>query len=353
MNTLRDTITVLTWDPVCRRSVSLARQLGRPLHTVHYLWYRRPWIAPIKYVAQTIKTFFVLRRERPEVVLISNPPPFSVLAVYAYCRLFGGRYVMDSHTGVFFEAKWRWLGFLNRFLSRRALFTIVTNDHLKSLVESWGAAAFVLEDALPDLAATGGSAQVDRSKFNVAAIFSFYEDEPIEEMLAVSDLPPDVHVYVTGDHSRVPGRITGGISDQVTLTGFLRDEDYAALLHQCDAVVVLCTRPHTMLCGAYEAATAGKPLATSDWPEMRAYFRRGTVFVDNSTASIEHAIRTLQQNREEFTREMRTLRGELQTAWDTKFLECVARMTGGGATTRRRVVSSTRANEHPYVTAKP
>jgi glycosyltransferase involved in cell wall biosynthesis len=318
-------ITVLTWDPVCRRSTTLASQLGQPLHTIHYLWYRKPWIAPIKYVAQTIKTFVVLRRERAQIVLVSNPPPFSVLAVYIYCRLFGARYVMDSHTGAFFEAKWTWLMWLHRFLARRAVLTLVTNEHLKSIVEAWGARALVLEDALPELRPAGSpDIALDAAAFNIVAIFSFYEDEPIEEMLAVRDLPPDVRIYVTGDSSGVKGDRVARLSPQVTLTGFLSEADYASLLHECDAVIVLCTRPHTMLCGAYEAAAAGKPLITSDWPEMGRYFSKGTLFVDNSTASIEEACKLVRERRGALTREMGDLRIELQEDWKQKFAACIA-----------------------------
>ena len=317
-------ITVLTWDPVCRRSVSLAKQLGQPLHTVHYLLYRRPWIAPFKYVAQTIKTFIVLRQERARTILVSSPPPFSVLAVYVYCCIFGTRYVMDAHTGVFFEPKWTWLLWLTRFLSRRALFTIVTNEHLKQVVESWGASAFVLEDALPELPAGAGSLKLDPSTFNVVAVFSFYEDEPIDEMLSVKQLSPDVRIYMTGDHSRVKTK-SAGRSEQLTLTGFLSEQDYASLLQPVRRRPRALHRPHTMLCGAYEAAAAGKPLVTSDWSDMRAYFRSGTVFVDNSTASIEEAIRIGR------TSGGTNWRGKcarcavrLQSAWQRKFADCVA-----------------------------
>ena len=323
MNRSSRPITILTWDPVCRRSVTLAHALGQPLHTVHYLWYRRPWIAPVKYLAQTVKTYFVLRRERARTVLVSNPPVFAVLAVYCYCRLSGARYVVDAHTGVFFERKWRWLLWLTRFLSRRAVLTIVTNAHLAQVVESWGAAAFVLEDGLPQLQTHGPAFPLDPSTFNVAAVFSFYEDEPIESMLAVSDLPPSVRIYITGD-SRAWTSQAAAISAQMTLTGFLSEHDYASLLQQCDAVIVLCTRPHTMLCGAYEAAAAGKPLVTSDWPEMRAYFNQGTIFVGNSTRSIEDAIRLAYGKRQDLAREMCVLRDALQGAWREKLATCVA-----------------------------
>lgn len=320
-------VCILTWDPVCRRSVSIAERLGIPLKTIHYLWYRRPWIAPLKYMVQGMVTLRWLCQERPAVTIISNPPLFGVLTVYIYCALWGGCYVVDSHTGVFFERKWRWLGFLNRFLSRHAYFTIVTNAFLQRKVEAWGARALVLEDPLPQLPVPQTCYPLDASGFNIAAIFSFYEDEPVEEMLAVRNLPQDVRLYITGNSARVGKSARAAMSDQLVLTGFLSESDYASLLRQCHAVLVLCTRPHTMLCGAYEAATCGKPLVTSTWPEMQAYFHQGTIFVENTTAGIEKGIQEVYKRRAELSHEMVKLSAELAQQWEAKFAHCVRLLT--------------------------
>ena len=322
----RNAIRVLTWDPVCRRSASIAERLGESLKTIHYLWYRRPWIAPLKYVLQGIATLVWLRRERPATVMVSNPPLFSVLAVYLYCAIYGGQYVVDSHTGVFYEPKWTWLSFLNRFLSRHACFTIVTNAHLKQHVESWGARAAVLEDPLPVLPQSDVSYPVDPSCFNIIGIFSFYEDEPVEEMLAVRHLPPNVRIYITGDHSKLKPELSHSISDQIVLTGFLSDADYVALLRQCDAALVLCTRPHTLLCGAYEAVAGAKPVITSESEDMRAYFSKGTVFVENTPAGIEQGIADVQQWHVNLVHEVIELRKEIDQHWENRFANCLAQL---------------------------
>src|SRR5262245_51952465 len=240
-------IHVLTWDPVCQRSASIAEQLGKPLETIHYLWYRRPWVAPLKYPLQAVMTWRSLFRRRPGVVMVSNPPPFAAWSAWVYCALTGSKLVVDAHTGVFLEPKWRPFLPLNRFLMRRATLTIVTNEALRKTVAYWGARAFVLPDPLPTPAHAPGWFPVDAGRFNVAAVFSFYEDEPIEEMLTLR-LPPGIRVYVTGDDRRVPQRLRAQLSPQVTLCGFLPRAEYDALLASCDAVLVLCTRPHTLLC---------------------------------------------------------------------------------------------------------
>lgn len=94
-------VAVLTWDPVCQRSVSLAQRLREPLETIHYLGYRRPWMAPIKYPLQAATTWEWLQRRRPAAVMVSNPPPFAAGVVWAYCAPRNIPFIIDAHTGVF------------------------------------------------------------------------------------------------------------------------------------------------------------------------------------------------------------------------------------------------------------
>lgn len=310
---------ILTWDPVCTRSVSLAAHMGKPLHTIHYLKYRRPLLAPVKYPMQFVATMRRLGRLRPDVTLVSNPPPFAALTAWLHHRMHGGHFVVDAHTGVFLEPKWKPFAPLNRFLMRRAALTLVTNKGLCDIVERWGGRPFILPDPLPTLSPASVRFPFEANRFNVSAVFSFYEDEPVDEFLAVRQLPEDMRIFVTGDSSRAARR---NLSPSVHLTGFLDRPMYDALLQQSDAAVVLCTRPHTMLCGAYEAAAAGKPLVTSESDAMRSEFRRGTVFVENTTAGIERGLREIRDRHATLAREMQALAAEMASTWSTTFKAC-------------------------------
>ncbi|MCC6848702.1 MAG: glycosyltransferase [Deltaproteobacteria bacterium] len=312
-------LEMLTWDPVCQRSTSFAERLQQTLHTVHYLAYRRPIVAPIKYPMQFVSTLRLLKKLRPDVTVVSNPPPFAALTAWLHHRAYGGAFVVDAHTGVFLEPKWKPFVPLNKFLMRHALMTLVTNEGLSDIIRGWGGRPFVLPDPLPSLDARGTKFPFRSGRFNVAAIFSFYEDEPVDELLAIRDLPEDLDVYVTGDSSRVSARTRARMSPRIHLTGFLDRRSYDALLQQADAAMVLCTRPHTMLCGAYEAASTGLPLVTSDSEAMAAVFRRGTIFTANTTQGIEHALREVRRRHGELADEMQRLRAELHDDWNARF----------------------------------
>lgn len=321
---------LLSWDPVCQRSDSISAETGVPLRTIHYLAYRRPWIAPFKYVLQAVATFAWLVRRKPALVVVTSPPPFAAVVVRAWCALSGTRYAIDAHTGIFLEPKWRPFQPLSRSLSRGAVLTIVTNDALRETVESWGGRGFVLPDPLPDPPPERERFPLDPTKVNVAAVFSFYEDEPVDEMLAVANLPDDMHVWITGDSSRVSERQRASLSPRVTLTGFLSRASYDSLLSRCDAVIVLCTRPHTLLCGAYEAVAAHKPLVTSESDAMRHHFRKGVVWTGNSTAEIEAALRQVAARRDELAAEMREADREMRADWQRTCDRLLDDLSSGG-----------------------
>ncbi|MFM7734358.1 MAG: glycosyltransferase, partial [Alphaproteobacteria bacterium] len=214
--------------------------------------------------------------------------------------------------------------------SRGAVLTIVTNDALRETVESWGGRGFVLPDPLPDPPPERERFPLDPTKVNVAAVFSFYEDEPVDEMLAVASLPDDMHVWITGDSSRVSERQRASLSPRVTLTGFLSRASYDSLLSRCDAVIVLCTRPHTLLCGAYEAVAAHKPLVTSESDAMRHHFRKGVVWTGNSTAEIEAALRQVAARRDELAAEMREADREMRADWQRTCDRLLDDLSSGG-----------------------
>ena len=67
-----------------------------------------------------------------------------------------------------------------------------------------------------------------------------------------------------GDLGRWPANLTA--------TGFLSDDDYWRQLRVRPSIVVLTTRPATLLSGGYEAMAVGRPLVISDHGVLRDYF---------------------------------------------------------------------------------
>jgi glycosyltransferase involved in cell wall biosynthesis len=312
---MKDRVLFIAWAAHNRRSQLLAEKFHIPLHLVFSLK-RRFYLAPLRYVLQTIKTFIVLFRDKPDVVFVQNPPIFSVLSVYLYSRLYDAKYIIDDHSAALFGARWRWSLPVHAFLSRRAITTIVTNEYLEAIVKRWRAKTYIVAD-IPTVFPEGKPFTVN-GKFNIAVINTFSSDEPLGEVLKAATFLHDVEFYVTGDPSRAKKEIFRNVPENLSFTGFLPDEDYFGLLRAVDAIMVLTTRNHTMQRGACEAVSLGKPIITSDWPLLRTYFNKGTVHVDNSSEDIQKGVLRVLDQKEKLEREILALQKERWREWKAK-----------------------------------
>jgi len=300
--------TFITWYPYCRRSDALAQQIGARSHLVHYLRFKVPWLAPIKYILQTLKTLAILIRERPSQVLVASPPVSAPFVIWLFSRVFDYLFIIDAHSGAFQHVRWTWSLPTQRFLARRALATVVTNEHLASVVRSWGARAELVQDLALDLDPDG--AMISRGGFHAVLVCTYSVDEPVAEVLEAAKLLPQVTFSFTGDPAYMSASLRQNLPANVRLTGFMPDEEYLALLRGADIVISLTKEDHTMQRGGYEAVALGKPLITSHWPLLREVFARGTVHVDNSPQAIVSAIRAIQIDPGCWRRDMARLRQE-------------------------------------------
>jgi len=236
--------------------------------------------------------------------------------VYVYARLWKARYIIDSHTGALLAPWWKWSLPIHAFLSRRAVTTIVTNEHLKAMVDSWGARSFIVGD-IPTTFPEGKPFPVN-GKLSIAVINTFSPDEPLEEVLEAAATLPEVQFYVTGSLIRAKKSLLQNKPDNVEFTGFLPDEEYFGLLRAVQAVMVLTTDNHTMQRGACEAVSLGKPIITSNWPILREYFDKGTIHVDNSAQNIREAVIRMGKEGKRLEDEILTLQQERRQEWQQK-----------------------------------
>jgi hypothetical protein len=312
-------ITFIVWARYHRRSELLAQHLGA---TIHYIYYgRRDQLsqAPVRYFVQALRTWLVLHRERPKIIFVQNPPIFCALVAFFYARCHRARYVIDSHTGAFLSAKWRWSLRLHRWLSRRALATIVHNIDQEKIVKTWGCPYCVI-GFTPGSYLSEEPFPLD-GKFSVAVITEVGEDEWLAEVVDAAVLLPDVCFYITGDSKRIPWPLLMRKPKNCRLTGYLPYGQYVSLLGGVNVVLALNDLDHTLLMGGFEAVSLGKPLITSDWPILRDYFSLGTVYVRNTQQSICEGVRRAQREQTALRQCILLLREQLQDDWDRQFGE--------------------------------
>jgi len=309
----------ITWYPYCRRSDAIAAALGGTSRLIHYLSFKRPLQAPLKYVLQAVATLRTLRHEQPELILVAVPPIFAALPAVWYARRHGARIVVDAHTGIFAHTRWRWLMPLTRAVCARVDAVVVTNAHLQRQVATWGVPSVVIGDVPVHFGPGRPPEACDRPR--VVVVNTFSVDEPVEAILAAARAVGEAQFFVTGDVRAARAVWLKDRPTNLTFTGFLSEEEYAGLLRAADAVVVLTTYDHTMQRGAYEALALGKPLVTSDWPLLRDTFSRGTVHVRNTPAAIAAGIREALAGRERLGAEMQGLRHERGALFATRLAE--------------------------------
>lgn len=89
---------MITWRAGCFRSSATGAALGVP---VHYVWpdARAGKISTLWcYACSVWRTWVILARARPQVVVVANLPVFAVIAVWLAGLVLRHRIVMDVHS---------------------------------------------------------------------------------------------------------------------------------------------------------------------------------------------------------------------------------------------------------------
>ncbi|GAB4334215.1 MAG: hypothetical protein Kow0037_12760 [Calditrichia bacterium] len=307
-------VVFISWQPYCSRSDNIARKLQATSYKIYIEKlgsnYFTVWL---KYLLQSLQTLWLLFRKRPKLVLVMTPPVFACFPVWFYCRLFNASFAIDAHTGVFTNPIWEPVRFLNRFFSKRAKTTIVTNKYLHDLVVSWGAQATIISDVPVKFGPEKERKLSD--KFNITFVCSYTYDEPLKEVLEAAQKLPDVSIYITGNYKSADPELIASKPENVHFTGFLSDEEYVGQLKSSDAVMALTTVDHTMQRGAYEAVYLKRPVITSDFGLLRDTFYKGTVHVKPTVAGIVKGIQEMKQNHDKYLSEVEALCREKLENW--------------------------------------
>lgn len=316
---MREAIPIwITWEHQ-RRSVVLSKEFGTEYQVLVSSKRRLA-----RYVILSLKTARLLIRQRPSLLFVQNP---SMLLAFVAClyRMCSSRtfLIVDRHSNFYPISRSNIVNMahnaLSNFTLERADLTIVTNERLNHLVESLGGKAVVLEDKIPELRKTNDLRL--KGKRNILYICSFDADEPFREVFkAVELLSPDIYVYVSGNYDKIKNKVSlKRIPQNLVLLGFVSDADYVDYLYAVDAVMVLTEWDHTLLCGAYEAICAEKPMILSNKKDLIEYFSKGVVKTENDSRSIAYAIEAAITDKHGLTQEIQTFKAAINVKWQMKF----------------------------------
>jgi len=300
----------ITWEQH-RRTTVLADHFGMKLYTLVHAGSRL-----MRYTVLSLRTFQVLRRERPKCLVVQNPSIVLAFIAWLLRPLFRYSLVVDAHNVAiepYAHAPWvvRWA---TQRLLRAADLTIVTNRFLAEKVAAAGGAPEVLPDKLP--ATPRGADCPSDAQFLAVLIATYAADEPVAEVInAFRQLPPQWELLVTGNWRKHESKLPKPIPANVGFTGFLEDDSYWGLLQRCDAVIDLSLKDDCLVCGAYESVAVSKPLILSDDRAIRDYFSKGTKYAQPTAAHIAECVREMHATLPQMRQEMGELKDSLGVRW--------------------------------------
>ncbi len=255
-----------------------------------------------RYLHSIRRTLARLGAARPRVVIATNPSLVLGILLWAMRRHFGYALVADAHyLGVRSLAGSGLLQRLLDFYNARADLVIVTNEPHARYVRDRGGRAYVCPDPLPQLPAPEPPPRPvpDRSVFLVC---SFDADEPYEAVFtAIASLcARGYSLYVSGNHAKASlgsRRLAG-----VNLLGFVPERQFYAYMRACTLVMDLTTLEDCLVCGAYEALSARKPLIVSDTAALREYFGAAALVTGHAPEEIAASVERAYAEREDLAR---------------------------------------------------
>jgi glycosyltransferase involved in cell wall biosynthesis len=283
------------------RSHTLSRRLGVALQEIHCdggrLW---------RYIRSGRRTVAAIRDNRPEVVIATNPSIVLGFLLLSLRKWYRFKLVSDAHyAGVKAFNAARLLQRLIDFHNSRVDLVIVTNENQARSLTSLGTQAYVCQDPLPDIPRTPRT-RVTPGDRSALLVCSFNQDEPFEAVFeAFSSLQKDgFTLYVSGNYKKAKADLSR--FPWVRLLGFLPSDEYYAYLVSVSVVMDLTTRENCLVCGAYEALAAGKPLIISRTAALKEYFGDAAVLADNTSEAIRESMLSAYARRDELAQKAKT-----------------------------------------------
>jgi glycosyltransferase involved in cell wall biosynthesis len=279
----------ITWEHQIRNK-SMAAMLGADLHVILHGGGRLR-----RYFRCASESLATVRREKPDLVFAPNPSIALNYLLLIARFLYQYTFVTDAHFGGI--TAYNGNHFFQKALdicNRSADLVIVTNKNHASHVKSVGGNALVCEDPLPDLSRYVSGKPADKTVFFIC---SFDVDEPFESVFEAARILEGDHFrfHVSGNYSKVG--IDPTDYPQADFLGFVAEHQFYERLFQSDVVLDLTEHENCLVCGAYEAMAAERPLVTSDRACLREYFDRGVIFTRHDSASIAEAVKAAYRER--------------------------------------------------------
>lgn len=280
----------VTWERQPRNR-SMTKGLGIPLFEI--LSNRGD---VLRYLSCAGRTVRLLVGRKPKVVVCQNPSIVLTVLLLVLRSFLGIRVAIDAHFGGIDAGNGsRASQSLLDWCNRKADLVIVTNSDHADQVARVGGRPFVCPDPLPDLSTFRSDDEEIQKKLFL--ICSFDVDEPYQEVFKAAESLAEegYHLFASGNYRKAG--VVPGDYPHVTMLGFVPEEEFYGHLFSSQVIIDLTDNDNCLVCGAYEAMEAEKPLVLSNKKALRDYFTGGVVFSENRAGPIAEAAKAAYADR--------------------------------------------------------
>lgn len=308
----------VSWE-THRRSRSLAKALRVPIFEIV-----KDGNPVIRYVHSILETTKLFNDRKIRTIFFQNPSIVLSLLLVLTRPIHKKKLVMDAHNAALFpfEGRYKLFQLIAGTIIRKVDVVIVTNRLLSDIVVGLGGNPWIISDPLPKIEKSRNSNRFwhDKRDF-ILLICTWAKDEPYDQVIKAMQFLVDLNIdlRITG---KAPDSIRDVLPGNIILEGFVSYDYYDILISNAKVVVDLTTRESCLVCGAYEAASVGRPCILSDDPVAREVFRGGYLFTNNNAKDIAKKIRESLKSISSFERQM----ADFKENYEKENLENVAKL---------------------------
>lgn len=324
----------ITWTTYSPHSLLLSRAFNSEIFYINNLINSRGifWnlFFLFDYFYKSFKTIKVINEQKPDVVVMQNPPTITPLVIVLYSFIGKFKTVIDSHNGAF-EKPWDTIPFYGWVL-KNADIVLVHNEHLLSKllqIKKYKGVNFkILNSRLSDYSHIKKS-ESDAQPY-ILVVTTFSGDEPMDILLKgirmynESENKVNIKFKITGKYSKRPHLFEEYKNDEnIEFLGFIPTETYESLLVKAFGMISLSTRDDVQQFALMEAIGAEVPFISNNNKTNRQLFGDKMLLLNLTVEDMYRGITRFINLNETLRINVFQIKKTISLKWDSDFHQIV------------------------------
>lgn len=276
----------------------------------------------LDYFYKCIKTISIIKKNKPDIVIVQNPP--SIVPILAVLLSYLKKYklVVDSHNGAF-EKPWSSIP-IYKWSLRKANIVIVHNYEIYRRLKSdvkYGEINFrILNSRLSEFKDIKKDESIDTPYILVVSTFA--SDEPMDILLE------GLRLYNRNNTGKLKFKLTGNYNKKkllydtykddpnIEFLGFVSNLEYKKLILNALGIISLSSRDDVQQFALMESIGAGIPFISNNNITNRSLFGDKMVLFEINPQNISEGIEFFMKNKNKFEQNILTLKTNILTKWE-------------------------------------